>query len=78
VSPSVSTLPEIPPDPSPEEQQEIVERNQCLRVFTLTGDRYETTIVREGSLSPRALPGVEIDVSTLFGGAYTIYTAMEV
>src|SRR4051794_28783091 len=23
-------------------------RNQCLRVFTLNGDRYETTIVREG------------------------------
>jgi Uma2 family endonuclease len=44
-------------------------RNQYLRVFTLTGDRYETTIVREGSLSPQALPGVEIDVAALFGGA---------
>jgi Uma2 family endonuclease len=43
-------------------------RNQCLRVFTLTGDRSETTIVREGSLSPQALPSVEIDVAALFGG----------
>jgi Uma2 family endonuclease len=43
-------------------------RNQCLRVFTLTGDRYETTIVREGKVSPQALPGVEIDVAALFSG----------
>ena len=44
-------------------------RNRCLRVFTLSGDRYETRIVRQGSLSPQALPGVEIDVGALFGGA---------
>jgi Uma2 family endonuclease len=44
-------------------------RHPCLRVFTLAGDRYETTIVREGRLSPQALPGVEVDVTTLFGGA---------
>jgi Uma2 family endonuclease len=43
-------------------------RHQCLRVFTLSGDRYETRIVREGKLSPQALPGVEVDVSSLFGG----------
>ena len=44
-------------------------RNRCLRVFTLRGDRYETTIVRDGRLSPQALPGVAIDVTALFGGA---------
>jgi Uma2 family endonuclease len=44
-------------------------RNRCLRVFTLAGARYETTIVREGSLSPQALAGVAIDVTALFGGA---------
>ena len=43
-------------------------RHQCLRVFTLSGDRYETTIVRQGSLSPQTLPGVQIDVGALFGG----------
>jgi Uma2 family endonuclease len=43
--------------------------HNCLRVFALTGDRYETTIVREGKVSPRALAGVEIDVDALFGGA---------
>ena len=43
--------------------------NDCLHVFRLAGERYETTIVREGSLSPQALPGVEIDVAALFGGA---------
>ena len=43
-------------------------RHQGLRVFTLSGDRYETKIVREGMLSPQALPGVEVDVSFLFGG----------
>ena len=41
-------------------------RHQCLRIFTLIGDRYETAIVREGKVSPQALPGVEIDVSFLF------------
>ena len=40
-----------------------------LHVFTLAGERYETRIVREGKVSPQALPGVEIDVGTLFGGA---------
>jgi Uma2 family endonuclease len=45
-------------------------RHQCLRVFTLTDNRYETRIVREGKVSPQALPGVEIDVAALlFGGA---------
>jgi Uma2 family endonuclease len=44
-------------------------RNQCLRIFTLTGDRYETAIVRGGKVSPQALPGVKIDVADLFGGA---------
>ena len=44
-------------------------RHQCLRVFTLAGDRYETTIVREGKVSPQALAGVEIDADVLFGGA---------
>ncbi|MBW0000483.1 MAG: Uma2 family endonuclease [Verrucomicrobia bacterium] len=45
-------------------------RHRCLRVFTLAGDRYETTIVREGKVSPQALPGVEVDVTALlFGGA---------
>ncbi|MBV9489531.1 MAG: Uma2 family endonuclease [Verrucomicrobia bacterium] len=44
-------------------------RHQCRRVFTLSGDRYETRIVRDGSLSPRALPGAAIDVGALFGGA---------
>ena len=44
-------------------------RHRCLRVFTLTGDRYETTIVREGKASPQALPVVEIDAAALFGGA---------
>jgi Uma2 family endonuclease len=39
-----------------------------LHVFTLTGDRYERTIAREGKVSPQALPGVEIDVAGLFGG----------
>jgi Uma2 family endonuclease len=43
-------------------------RNQCLRVFTLTGERYETVIVREGKVSPQTLSGVEIDVGALFGG----------
>ena len=42
--------------------------HRCLRVFTLSGERYETTIVREGKLSPQALPGVEIDAGALFGG----------
>ena len=45
-------------------------RHRCLRVFTLTGGRYETRIVREGKVSPKALPGVEVDVSALLlGGA---------
>jgi Uma2 family endonuclease len=44
-------------------------RNRCLRVFTLANDRYETTIVRKGLLSPRALAGVAIDVGALFGAA---------
>ena len=39
-----------------------------LHVFTLAGERYETRIVREGKVSPQALPGVEIDVTALFGG----------
>jgi Uma2 family endonuclease len=42
--------------------------NRCLRVFTLSGDRYETTVIREGKVSPQALAGVEIDVTALFGG----------
>lgn len=45
--------------------------HRCLRVFTLAGDRYETTIVREGSLSPQALAGVAIDVTALFGDGHT-------
>ena len=40
-------------------------KKNCLHVFTLKGERYETTIVREGKLSPHALPGVVIDVTTL-------------
>jgi Uma2 family endonuclease len=40
-----------------------------LHVFRLADERYETAIVREGNLSPQALPGVEIDVRALFGGA---------
>jgi Uma2 family endonuclease len=44
-------------------------RHQCLRVFRLSGDRYETTVIREGKVSPQALAGVEIDVDALFGGA---------
>ena len=40
-----------------------------LHVFTLTGDRYETRVVREGKLAPQALAGVEVDVAALFGGA---------
>jgi Uma2 family endonuclease len=43
-------------------------RHQCLRVFTLAGDRYETTVVRESRLSPQALPGVAIDVTALLFG----------
>jgi Uma2 family endonuclease len=39
-----------------------------LHVFRLAGERYETTIIREGNLSPQALPGVEIDVTALLGG----------
>jgi Uma2 family endonuclease len=44
-------------------------RNRCLRVFTLAGERYETTVVREGKVSPHALPDVKVDVDALFGGA---------
>jgi Uma2 family endonuclease len=44
-------------------------KKNCLHVFRLAGERYETTIVREGKVSPQALPGVEIDVTALFGGA---------
>ena len=43
-------------------------RHRCLRVFTLAGGRYETRIVREGKVSPKALPGVEVDVSALLSG----------
>lgn len=43
-------------------------RHRCLRVFTLSGDRYETTVISEGKVSPQALPGVEIDVTALLGG----------
>jgi Uma2 family endonuclease len=43
-------------------------RHRCLHVFRLAGERYETRIVREGKVSPQALPGVEIDVDALFGG----------
>ena len=43
-------------------------RHRCLRVFTLAGDRYETRIVREGMVSPQALPDVEVDVSALLSG----------
>jgi Putative restriction endonuclease len=42
-------------------------RARCLRVFTLAGDRYEKTTIRQGKVVPQALPGVEIDASTLFG-----------
>jgi Uma2 family endonuclease len=38
-----------------------------LHAFRLAGDCYETTIVREGRVSPQALPRVEIDVAGLFG-----------
>ena len=44
-------------------------KKNCLHVFTLEGERYETAIVREGKVSPKALSGVEVDVSALFGGA---------
>jgi Uma2 family endonuclease len=44
-------------------------RHRCLRVFRLAGDRYETTVVREGKASPQALSGVEIDVMALLEGA---------
>ena len=43
-------------------------KKNCLHVFRLAGDRYETRIVREGKVSPQALPGVEVDVAALFGG----------
>jgi Uma2 family endonuclease len=39
-----------------------------LHVFTLAGERYETRIVREGMVSPQALPDVEVDVSALLSG----------
>ena len=41
-------------------------KKNCLHVFRLAGERYETRIVREGTLSPQALPGVEIDLTALF------------
>jgi Uma2 family endonuclease len=44
-------------------------KKNCLHVFTLAGERYETAIVREGKVSPKALPGVEVDLSALLGGA---------
>lgn len=44
-------------------------KKNCLHVFKLAGERYETTIVREGKVSPQALPGAEIDVTALLGGA---------
>jgi Uma2 family endonuclease len=44
-------------------------KNDCLHVFRLAGERYEMAIVREGKVLPQALPGVEIDVGALFGGA---------
>ena len=44
-------------------------RNRCLRLFTLSGARYDTTILREGKVSLQAFPDVEIDVAALFGGA---------
>jgi Uma2 family endonuclease len=43
-------------------------RKNCLHVFRLAGERYETRIVREGKVSPKALPGVEVDVAALLGG----------
>jgi Uma2 family endonuclease len=43
-------------------------KKNCLHVFTLAGERYETRIVREGKVSPQALPGVEVDVAALLGG----------
>jgi Uma2 family endonuclease len=42
--------------------------NDCLHVFRLVGERYQTEVVREGKVSPQTLPGVEIDVAALFGG----------
>ena len=44
-------------------------RHRCLRVYTLVGERYQTRIIREGKVSPLALPGVEIDVTALCGRA---------
>jgi Uma2 family endonuclease len=44
-------------------------KKNCLHVFTLAGERYETAIVREGKVSPKALPGVKVDLSALLGGA---------
>jgi Uma2 family endonuclease len=40
-------------------------KNNHLHVFRLAGDSYETTIVREGKVSPQALSGVEIDLTAL-------------
>ncbi|MBV9999719.1 MAG: Uma2 family endonuclease [Verrucomicrobia bacterium] len=39
-----------------------------LHVFRLVGGRYETSVVREGMVSPQALPGVEVDASALLAG----------
>jgi len=44
-------------------------KKNCLHVFTLVGERYETSIVREGKVSPQALPGVQIDVTALLSVA---------
>jgi len=43
-------------------------KKNCLQVFTLVGERYQTRIVREGKVSPQALPGVEVDVAALLSG----------
>ena len=43
-------------------------KKNCLHVFRLAGGHYETTVVREGKVSPQAVPGVEIDVTALLGG----------
>jgi Uma2 family endonuclease len=43
-------------------------KKNCLHVFRLAGERYETRIVWEGKVSPKALPGVEVDVGALLPG----------
>jgi len=43
-------------------------QHRCLHIFGLVEDLYEKALVSAGKVSPKALPGVEIDVDLLFGG----------